>query len=60
MLPAVGGLEQESEKKLRNEVELRNSNPSPSFVLKLSRLAVLLWQRVRESNPCTSLERAVS
>src|SRR5437660_8486358 len=23
-------------------------------------IAVLLWQRVRESNPCTSLERAVS
>jgi hypothetical protein len=29
-------------------------------VMKILEIAVLLWQRVRESNPCTSLERAVS
>jgi hypothetical protein len=30
------------------------------FVMKFLQIAILLWQRVRESNPCTSLERAVS
>jgi hypothetical protein len=30
------------------------------FVMKISQIGLLLWQRVRESNPCTGLERAVS